>query len=213
MFLSHFLKFNKPQDRLFAGQIDRLSRFSLRYQALVHQHARRRSPTRGLAGGRVSLIPHQLHIAREVGHRHAPRVLLADEVGLGKTIEAGMIIYQQLLSGRAQRVLILVPESLQHQWLVEMLRRFNLHFSLFDEERCIESAHDARESVRNRATGDLQPGVVAQKARPFRRGPRRPLGSAGRRRGPPSGVERRNTEPRLPDRRGAGREEIPACCC
>ena len=143
VFLSHFLKFNKPQDRLFAGQIDRLSRFSLRYQALVHQHARRRSPTRGLAGGRVSLIPHQLHIAREVGHRHAPRVLLADEVGLGKTIEAGMIIYQQLLSGRAQRVLILVPESLQHQWLVEMLRRFNLHFSLFDEERCIESAHDA----------------------------------------------------------------------
>ena len=143
VFLSHFLKFNKPQDRLFAGQIDRLSRFSLRYQALIHQHARRRSPTRGLAGGRVSLIPHQLHIAREVGHRHAPRVLLADEVGLGKTIEAGMIIYQQLLSGRAQRVLILVPESLQHQWLVEMLRRFNLHFSLFDEERCIESTHDA----------------------------------------------------------------------
>lgn len=143
VFLSHFLKFNKPQDRLFAGQIDRLSRFSLRYQALVHQHARRRSPTRGLASGRVSLIPHQLHIAREVGHRHAPRVLLADEVGLGKTIEAGMIIYQQLLSGRAQRVLILVPESLQHQWLIEMLRRFNLHFSLFDEERCIESAHDA----------------------------------------------------------------------
>ncbi len=143
VFLSNFLKFNKPQDRLFAGQIDRLSRFSLRYQALNHQHARRRSETRGLAGGRVSLIPHQLHIAREVGHRHAPRVLLADEVGLGKTIEAGMIIYQQLLSGRAQRVLILVPESLQHQWLVEMLRRFNLAFSLFDEERCVESAHDA----------------------------------------------------------------------
>ena len=142
--LSHFLKFNKPQDRLFAGQIDRLSRFALRYQALVHQHARRRSPTRGLAGGRVSLIPHQLHIAHEVGHRHAPRVLLADEVGLGKTIEAGMIIHQQLLSGRAQRVLILLPESLQHQWLVEMLRRFNLHFALFDEERCVELANEAQ---------------------------------------------------------------------
>ncbi len=144
VFLSHFLKFNKPQDRLFAGQIDRLSRFALRYQALTHQHARRRSPTRGLAGGRVSLIPHQLHIAHEVGHRHAPRVLLADEVGLGKTIEAGMIIHQQLLSGRAQRVLILVPESLQHQWLVEMLRRFNLHFALFDEERCMELAGEAQ---------------------------------------------------------------------
>ncbi|MGL5597751.1 MAG: RNA polymerase-associated protein RapA, partial [Aeromonas sp.] len=143
VFLNHFIKFNKPQERLFAGQIDRMSRFTLRYEALVHQHKRRLNPTRGLAGGRVSLIPHQLHIAHEVGHRYAPRVLLADEVGLGKTIEAGMIIHQQLLSGRAHRVLILLPETLQHQWLVEMLRRFNLHFALFDEERCIEAFADA----------------------------------------------------------------------
>ncbi|MFG0834767.1 RNA polymerase-associated protein RapA [Aeromonas bivalvium] len=143
VFLNNFIKFNKPQERLFAGQIDRMSRFTLRYEALINQHKRRRNPTRGLAGGRVSLIPHQLYIAHEVGHRYAPRVLLADEVGLGKTIEAGMIIHQQLLSGRAQRVLILLPETLQHQWLVEMLRRFNLHFSLFDEERCIEAFADA----------------------------------------------------------------------
>ena len=40
-----------------------------------------------------------------------------------------MILQQQLFAGRAERVLILVPESLQHQWLVEMLRRFNLKFS------------------------------------------------------------------------------------
>lgn len=143
VFLNNFIKFNKPQDRLFAGQIDRMSRFTLRYEALINQHQRRRNPTRGLAGGRVSLIPHQLYIAHEVGHRYAPRVLLADEVGLGKTIEAGMIIHQQLLSGRAHRVLILLPETLQHQWLVEMLRRFNLHFSLFDEERCIEAFAEA----------------------------------------------------------------------
>lgn len=143
VFLNNFIKFNKPQDRLFAGQIDRMSRFTLRYEALINQHQRRRNPTRGLAGGKVSLIPHQLYIAHEVGHRYAPRVLLADEVGLGKTIEAGMIIHQQLLSGRAHRVLILLPETLQHQWLVEMLRRFNLHFSLFDEERCIEAFADA----------------------------------------------------------------------
>lgn len=143
VFLNNFIKFNKPQDRLFAGQIDRMSRFTLRYEALINQHQRRRNSTRGLAGGRVSLIPHQLYIAHEVGHRYAPRVLLADEVGLGKTIEAGMIIHQQLLSGRAHRVLILLPETLQHQWLVEMLRRFNLHFSLFDEERCIEAFADA----------------------------------------------------------------------
>ena len=71
------------------------------------------------------------------------RVLLADEVGLGKTIEAGMIIQQQLLAGRAERVLIVVPETLQHQWLVEMLRRFNLRFALFDDDRYTEAQHDS----------------------------------------------------------------------
>jgi ATP-dependent helicase HepA len=49
------------------------------------------------------------------------------------------VIHRQLLSGRANRVLILVPENLQHQWLVEMRRRFNLQVALFDEERFIES--------------------------------------------------------------------------
>jgi ATP-dependent helicase HepA len=90
----------------------------------------------GLAGPRVQLLPHQLYIAGEVSQRHAPRVLLADEVGLGKTIEAGLILHQQLISGRVKRALVVVPASLQHQWLVEMLRRFNLAFTLLDEERC-----------------------------------------------------------------------------
>ncbi len=137
------LTFNKPQDRLFAGQIDRMDRFALRYRTRLHQQAQALQPWGGLRGMRASLIPHQLHIAREVGQRHAPRVLLADEVGLGKTIEAGMVIHQQLLAGRAERVLIVVPETLQHQWLVEMLRRFNLLFSLFDDERYAEARLDS----------------------------------------------------------------------
>lgn len=136
MQLDHKISFSKPQDRLFSAQIDRSDRFALRFRALEHQQAQYQSPLRGLRGIRASLIPHQLHIAKEVGQRLSPRVLLADEVGLGKTIEAGMILQQQLFSGRVERVLVLVPESLQHQWLVEMLRRFNLKFSLFDEERC-----------------------------------------------------------------------------
>lgn len=142
-FLDHFLSFNKPQDRLFAGQIDRFEYFPLRYQSWQQQQKLQQSPLRGLVGGRVSLIPHQLHIARDVAQRHAPRVLLADEVGLGKTIEAGLIIHQQLLTGLAHRVLIVVPESLQYQWLVEMLRRFNLRFAIFDEERCQQAQLDA----------------------------------------------------------------------
>lgn len=120
-----------------------MDNFVLRYRALTNQFEQHKSPMRGLCGMRAGLIPHQLYIAHEVGRRHAPRVLLADEVGLGKTIEAGMIIHQQVLSGRAERILIVVPETLQHQWLVEMMRRFNLHFSIFDEERCIEAFADA----------------------------------------------------------------------
>ncbi|MDG6270026.1 RNA polymerase-associated protein RapA [Glaesserella parasuis] len=138
MQLDHKVSFSKPQDRLFSAQIDRSDRFALRYRALKHQQAQFQSELRGMRGIRASLIPHQLHIAKEVGQRLAPRVLLADEVGLGKTIEAGMILQQQLFSGRVDRVLVLVPESLQHQWLVEMLRRFSLNFSLFDEERCAD---------------------------------------------------------------------------
>ena len=143
--IDHFIKFNKPHDRLLNNQVDRLDWFRLRKEALKHQYEQQQSPLTGLTGARVNLIPHQLYIADEVGSRFAPRVLLADEVGLGKTIEAGLIIHQQLVTGRAQRILIIVPESLMHQWLVEMLRRFNLKFSIFDHDRCVESAEDSHD--------------------------------------------------------------------
>lgn len=141
--LSPIISFSQAKDRLFSAQIDRSEHFALRYQTLLHQQAQFQSPLRGLRGNRAGLIPHQLHIAQEVGNRVNPRVLLADEVGLGKTIEAGMILQNQLFAEKVQRVLIIVPETLQHQWLVEMLRRFNLHFSLFDEERCEDFAEQA----------------------------------------------------------------------
>ncbi|WP_028633200.1 RNA polymerase-associated protein RapA [Pseudomonas parafulva] len=137
--LSNFIQFRLASDRLFAGQIDPLPWFSLRYNTLHHTSKQMQSALWGLGGCRAQPIAHQLHIAREVADRSAPRVLLADEVGLGKTIEAGLVIHRQLLSGRASRVLILVPENLQHQWLVEMRRRFNLQVALFDAERFIES--------------------------------------------------------------------------
>ncbi|MGJ8679380.1 RNA polymerase-associated protein RapA [Paraglaciecola sp.] len=142
-FIDHQFQLNQPEQRLLNGQFDHPKWFDLREQCLTHQFAHSTSPLLGFVGARVDLIPHQLHIASEVGSRHAPRVLLADEVGLGKTIEAALIIHQQLLTARAQRVLIVVPSSLVHQWLVEMLRRVNLAFSVFDEERCEAMAEDA----------------------------------------------------------------------
>ncbi|WP_174672423.1 RNA polymerase-associated protein RapA [Pseudomonas citronellolis] len=137
--LSNFIQFRLASDRLFAGQIDPMPWFALRYHTLEHRTRLLQSSLWGLGGARAQPIAHQLHIAREVADRIAPRVLLADEVGLGKTIEAGLVIHRQLLSGRASRVLILVPENLQHQWLVEMRRRFNLEVALFDRERFAES--------------------------------------------------------------------------
>lgn len=125
-----------PQERLLAGQADGGADFALRRRALDVQARMRQSDVRGFLGGRLELIPHQMYILHEVASRQIPRVLLADEVGLGKTIEACLIVQRLLVTGRATRVLVLVPETLVHQWFVELLRRFNLWFSIFDAARC-----------------------------------------------------------------------------
>jgi len=135
--LNTAIQLNKPLDRLISGQVDKNKWFELRYQTWQNQLKNYASGINGLTGARTSLIPHQLYIANEVANRYAPRVLLADEVGLGKTIEACMIMHQQMLRGRANRILIIVPDALIHQWLVELLRRFNCYFSIFDEDRCL----------------------------------------------------------------------------
>lgn len=138
----------KPLERLLAGRVERGDWYDLRQDILRMQSALAGHPLRGLMGARVDIIEHQLYIAHEVGKRIAPRVLLADEVGLGKTIEAGLIIHQQLLTGKAARVLILVPDSLQYQWMIELRRRFNLNFALFDLVRTAAiKEHDPEQNV------------------------------------------------------------------
>jgi ATP-dependent helicase HepA len=136
-----------PAERLMAGQADPSEVFDLRLRALQAANRFRQSEVRGFLGGRIDLIPHQFYILHEVSNRQIPRVLLADEVGLGKTIEACLILQRLLATGRAKRALILVPESLTHQWFVELLRRFNLWFTIFDEPRCL--AVEASEPGKN----------------------------------------------------------------
>lgn len=127
---------SQADDRLIAGRIDSASRFELRLETMRRRAQAWQSPAWGLASARIDLIAHQLRVASIATSRRPPRVLLADEVGLGKTIEAGMLIARQLATGRASRVLVLVPDALINQWFVELLRRFNLAFAIFDEERC-----------------------------------------------------------------------------
>lgn len=134
--LSDAISFQTAEDRLLNGHIDSLDDYQIRARTLDFQHHRKRSTVRGFVGGRIDLIPHQLFIAHEVSSRQAPRVLLSDEVGLGKTIEACLILHRMLLTGRASRILIVVPDSLVHQWFIEMLRRFNIWMHIYDEERC-----------------------------------------------------------------------------
>ena len=134
--LADITSFSKPEDRLIIGQTDSTDSFSLRYEAIGYQYKMRKSDIAGFAGGRIDLIPHQLYIASRVANRYIPRVLLADEVGLGKTIEACLILHRLHLTGRAERILIVLPESLVHQWFIELLRRFNLWFTLLDSDRC-----------------------------------------------------------------------------
>ena len=120
-------------ERLAENQGDTDKHFKLRERAQVLRSRWLSSPVRGMIGPRVDLIPHQYYISqRACSGSGLPRLMLSDEVGLGKTIEAGMIWHTLKTRGRVTRALILVPESLKHQWIVEMLRRFNQFFALID---------------------------------------------------------------------------------
>jgi len=127
--------------RVKLGQFESRSDFLLRFTAYGHLSRQSKAAHRGFAGVRVSLLEHQLAVAARVSRQVFPRVLLADEVGLGKTIEACLILHRMLLIGTLRRALIVVPESLVHQWFVELYRKCNLKPMVFD------SAHtDRREA-------------------------------------------------------------------
>ncbi|MDF1814783.1 MAG: SNF2-related protein [Verrucomicrobiales bacterium] len=136
----------RPEQRLLSGSCDDGRLWGLRQSSLRNRSYSRSSDVRGLIGGRVSLIPHQLYIAEEVAKRYAPRVLLADEVGLGKTIEACLILHRLHIAGRANRILILVPDALVNQWFVELYRRFAMSLAIFDEERAVSIEAGAEQS-------------------------------------------------------------------
>ncbi|HSO19439.1 MAG TPA: RNA polymerase-associated protein RapA, partial [Desulfosarcina sp.] len=127
------LAVNRPNDRIMAGQRDASRLFDLRVSLLGHRANAARSPVHGFVGGRIAPIAHQLAVAAEVSARRFPRVMLADETGLGKTIEAGLILHRLTILGRVARVLVVVPDALVVQWYVELARRFNLRCRIVDD--------------------------------------------------------------------------------
>lgn len=112
----------------------------------------------GLSNSRVEPKLHQVSVALRALEKPQPRLILADEVGLGKTIEAGLILKElrARLGAELERVLIVVPASLVTQWRFELRTKFNEAF-LF---------HDSAEIARIRAERpeenpwDLHPNVI-----------------------------------------------------
>lgn len=130
--LSAEIQLNQPFMRLLTGQLDRAKWFHFRRELDAAMAKVWGARLNGLLGVRASLIPHQLYVAYTACERERVRVLLADEVGLGKTLEATMILNRLLKLERAKRALIIVPDALQVQWLVELIRRFSLSPSVYD---------------------------------------------------------------------------------
>lgn len=155
------MEFSLPQDRLLSGLAGSSGAFDLRHSILTLRAAYEKSSARGFLGGQIDLIPHQFFIAEEITSRALPRVLLSDETGLGKTIEACLILHQLLISHRIQRILIILPESLVHQWFVELYRKFNLTFRIFNEENCREMELTAPSENGSNPFLDAQTGICS----------------------------------------------------
>ncbi len=131
-----------PLERLVAGEVDDSEGFLTRLDVLRLLTVRQADGLGSFLGGRVRLFPHQLHVAELATARLPVRWLLADEVGLGKTIEAALIMNRLLHTQKLERCLVVAPESLTVQWLGELWRKYHQIFTLLDAPRLADVARD-----------------------------------------------------------------------
>lgn len=93
----------------------------------------------GEATSTVIPWPHQIRAYQRLYGQWPPKLLIADEVGLGKTIQAGLLLRQAWMAGRARRILVLAPKSVCRQWQIEMREKFNLDWPIYDGQRlCLQ---------------------------------------------------------------------------
>lgn len=121
-----------PENALLNGDLSQAQLYGLRIQALYLKHAYRYDDLAGLSNARIEPAFHQVMVALRVLSKSRPRMILADEVGLGKTIEAGLILKELRARQMVERVLIVVPASLQWQWQQELHSKFNEQFEVLD---------------------------------------------------------------------------------
>jgi ERCC4-related helicase len=121
-----------PLDLLRKGELGDSELHLGRIRALLLQHAYQYDESAALSSARVEPAAHQVFVAHRVVNKLQPRMILADEVGLGKTIEAGLILKELRTRGGLQRVLIVTPASLLTQWRTELSSKFNEEFTILD---------------------------------------------------------------------------------
>ena len=121
-----------PIERFRANQVGTARDFNLRSVAADLWTRHLHDSLVSLSHARVDLKPHQVAVVHRVISSYPHRFLLSDEVGLGKTIEAAMIVKELRARGLARRVLILVPSGLVRQWQFELKTKFNETFAIFD---------------------------------------------------------------------------------
>ncbi|MEI6224793.1 MAG: SNF2-related protein [Deltaproteobacteria bacterium] len=122
-------------DRIASGDAGPASAFALRTRVVRLEALRRADGLGALLSSRVHVLPHQVGAAGRILSDRIPRFVLADEVGLGKTIEAGLVFAGLRQLGIAERVLVVVPEHLAFQWLAELFHKFNALFTLLGPDR------------------------------------------------------------------------------
>ncbi|MCD4750396.1 MAG: DEAD/DEAH box helicase family protein [Thermoanaerobaculales bacterium] len=132
-------------DLLADGVVGNLHDFSNRVDALRLQRLREAEGLGSFLGGRIRLYPHQLYAAERACRKNPVRWLLADGVGLGKTVEACLIMNRLIHTGRAERILVVAPESLTVQWLGELWRKHHHVFVLLDDKRIAEVGQEQGE--------------------------------------------------------------------
>jgi ATP-dependent helicase HepA len=129
-------------EKLAVGKIDSMDALSLRLDALHLAAVREADGLGSFLGGRIRLFPHQLHVADRATRTDPVRWLLADEVGLGKTVEACLILNHLVRTRAVERTLVVAPETLTVQWLGELWRKYHQVFVLLDEKRLNDVKRD-----------------------------------------------------------------------
>ena len=132
--LPHIERIDSIVDRLAAKQIDSPIHHDLLERATRLDLAYRYDRFLSLTNNRIEIEPYQVQAAYEILNSYDHRYLIGDEVGLGKTIEAGIVIEELIARGRAQRVLIVAPAPLTVQWQEEMREKFDRNFVIYDRE-------------------------------------------------------------------------------